>query len=132
MHDKNRAPSQKGSNNGRAKLNDKLILEIVNEFALGATYQELADEYNVTTSLIGQIIKGNIWKHVKRPKYNNLNNIDKYSSNRHMCKLQPEDIPEIIERFNKGETYSDLAKEFNVSYNTIRRIIIGESWKDYQ
>ncbi len=48
-----------------------------------------------------------------------------------MCKLQPEDIPEIIERFNNGEKQCNLAKEFHVVDATIHRIITGISWKEY-
>jgi Mor family transcriptional regulator len=122
MHKRNRVASLKGTNNPRAKLNDKLIIEIINKFKPGMRYQELADEYQVTAALIGQIIRGDIWKHIKRPIYSNFSN--------HMCKLQPNDIPEIIERFNNGERQCDLAKEFNVADATIHRLLNGITWKD--
>ena len=40
-----------------------------------------------------------------------------------MPKIPPDKIPELVERHNNGESYRELAKEFNVSHTTIMRYV---------
>ena len=40
-----------------------------------------------------------------------------------MPKIPPDKIPELVERHNNGESYRDLAPEFNVSHTTIMRYV---------
>ena len=40
-----------------------------------------------------------------------------------MPKIPPDKIPEIVERHNNGESYRDLAPEFNVQHTTIMRYV---------
>ena len=40
-----------------------------------------------------------------------------------MPKIPPDKIPELVERYNNGESYRELAEEFNVSHMTVKRAI---------
>ena len=55
-----------GSNNGRAKLNEKDVRNIKYELKYGAMNQsEIAREYEVSPKLISMINAGALWKHVE-------------------------------------------------------------------
>lgn len=53
-----------GSNNGRAKLDEKLVQEIRILFANGKPTAELAKLYGVTRSNIWYVVRIRTWKHV--------------------------------------------------------------------
>ena len=56
---------RKGEKNGQSKLTDQKVLEIRNRHKTeGLDYSQLAKEYNVSPSLIGQIVRGNCWTHL--------------------------------------------------------------------
>ena len=40
-----------------------------------------------------------------------------------MPKIPTDKIPELVERYNNGESYRELAEEFNVSHMTVKRAI---------
>lgn len=57
-----RAP-RTGENNGRAKLTWALVRTMRAEYAAGGvTHQELADKYEVTKTVAGNIIRGKLWR----------------------------------------------------------------------
>jgi hypothetical protein len=66
MRDKvERGRSLKGSSHPTCKLTDNMVEEIRQLYAQGTfSYQQLADHYNVTFGLIGQIIRKEIWGHL--------------------------------------------------------------------
>lgn len=62
---KGREGNRKGSLNGRAKLNEKLVKDIRKRFETERiTKTQLAEEYNVTDTLISWIISRKIWSHI--------------------------------------------------------------------
>lgn len=65
MRHKGRAVDNKGSSNGRAKLNESAILKIRKLYATGEYTQErLGKEFGVDRSMISYIILGKTWGHV--------------------------------------------------------------------
>lgn len=63
MTNKNR--QAKGENQGLHKLTEKQILEIrLKYIPYKYTQQKLAEEYNISRSLIGYIVRNKIWKHI--------------------------------------------------------------------
>lgn len=44
------------------------------------------------------------------------------------AKLTAEDVKAIRQRFDEGESYTTLARAFNVHHQTIGRIVRRESW----
>jgi hypothetical protein len=53
-----------GSNHGCAKLDEEKVLEIKKLLASGETHCNVGKMYNISSSLISKINKGEIWKHV--------------------------------------------------------------------
>lgn len=54
-----------GANNGRSKLTEKEVLEIRSKYIYRKySYNRLAKEYNVTSTLIRYIIIRKLWKHL--------------------------------------------------------------------
>ena len=65
MLNKGRGNKAKGNYNGMAKLTEKQVLEIRDEYAKGeTTHRKLALEYDVAFSTIGEIIRRKKWKHI--------------------------------------------------------------------
>lgn len=54
-----------GQSHPNAKLTDEQIREIHDKVSLGAKYRDLAIEYGVSFGLIGHIMKGRNWTHIK-------------------------------------------------------------------
>lgn len=54
----------KGEENPAAKLTDNKVMHIREQYAAGATQQQLANECNVGTTTIGRVVRGETWKHV--------------------------------------------------------------------
>ena len=62
---KGRQSKLKGVENGQSKLTEEEVLEIRRLYAQGGIYKtELAKIYGVTPSLIGDIVRRKIWRHV--------------------------------------------------------------------
>lgn len=56
--------SYKGVKNSQSKLNEQEIIEIRDKYSNGLSLKEIADQYGVTNSNIGCIVKNKTWKHV--------------------------------------------------------------------
>lgn len=73
MHSKGRGfiPSPpKGINHHKAKLTEKDVEQIKKRYAKGNIFQkDLAKEFGVRQSTIGNIITGSTWKHLKKEKH---------------------------------------------------------------
>lgn len=55
----------KGSGNKNSKLTEEQVIQMREEHKTGEfTYKQLADKYSVGTTLVGYIIKNQVWKHV--------------------------------------------------------------------
>lgn len=61
----NKNRQAKGSQQGLSKLTDNNIIQICSKYASGNyTQTELAEEYNISQTQIGQIVRGKHWKHL--------------------------------------------------------------------
>jgi hypothetical protein len=67
-HGRHTHPGQtKGSKNGRAKLNERAVHELLQKhFKQGRTKAELAREYNLSKTTVGRIVSGKLWPSVER------------------------------------------------------------------
>jgi DNA invertase Pin-like site-specific DNA recombinase len=60
---------QQGSKHPVSKLDEEKVLSILEKYAAGGTsYAALGKEYGVDRSVIRRIVRGESWKHVKRPQ----------------------------------------------------------------
>ncbi|TAM15933.1 MAG: HNH endonuclease [Pandoraea sp.] len=55
---------QKGSRNGRAKINEAVASQIFDEVKSGKTHTVVAQKFGVTRSLVSLIASGKRWRHV--------------------------------------------------------------------
>jgi hypothetical protein len=70
MYTKNRRKTEKGEERYNAKLTEEKVKKIRKLYGLREKYKKynlnyLADKYGVDRTLIGKIVKGTAWKHVK-------------------------------------------------------------------
>ena len=62
---KGRQGDHAGESNGHSKLTEKKVLKIRELYATGKhSQQNIADEYEVARSVIGYIVRREIWKHI--------------------------------------------------------------------
>ena len=112
-----------GENNGRAKLNAKIVTDICNDIMENKyTEQELANKYNISSSLIHNIKKKKTWKFITE-KYNFPKQIEGN------VKLTEEDIENICKYILNGYTNSEISEMFNVSKSCIKDIRGRRSWR---
>lgn len=65
MEAKGRSNHVKGIENGNSKLNEKQVIKIRNEYSLRKiSQQKLGEKYGTSSSMVGEIVRGNFWKHV--------------------------------------------------------------------
>lgn len=70
---KDRHNPVRGSRNSRSKLNEAQVFDIRVRFAAGdISQQQLANEYQVARSLVGMIVRGEVWTHVGGPLYDGV------------------------------------------------------------
>ncbi len=66
---KKRNGDQTGSKNNQQKLDDGKVFTILNLSACGMIQREIADIFGVTQTMIGRIVLGKAWTHVKNEGY---------------------------------------------------------------
>ncbi|GIV82565.1 MAG: hypothetical protein KatS3mg051_1919 [Anaerolineae bacterium] len=59
-----RAGKNRGEANANAKLTETAVREIRTLAAQGAKRRELAERYGISVNTVGQVIRGEIWRHV--------------------------------------------------------------------
>lgn len=65
MENKNRSVHLKGSKNGNSKVTEDQVIKIRNEYSTKKFSQrELGEKYGLSSSMVGEIIRGNFWKHI--------------------------------------------------------------------
>lgn len=98
----------------KKKLTEAQIEEIIQEYeTYSSTGAELADRFGVSVTTI--------------MKYVVLKKGAKGTGNG-AAKLNETQIPEIRHLRESGATYTEIAKKFGVSYQTISRICKGQNW----
>jgi hypothetical protein len=57
--------SKRGAENGSAKINEEIVREIRALRASGATYREIGEKFSVSDSLVAQIARRELWRHIE-------------------------------------------------------------------
>ena len=57
---------RRGSKNGRSKLNEVQVLNLLREHKQGMLKAALARKYNLSKTTVGHIVSGKLWPHVGR------------------------------------------------------------------
>lgn len=132
-----------GNKNGEGShwhgvISESDIVPIFKLIASGKKTKVIADKYNVNSVTISRIITRKTWWGIDVPKelvskaQEQHKNGRKKSIRLHsdMTKLTPGDVSAIKRRLLNGEMGTVIAKDFNVSPETIYSIKAGRSWKD--
>ena len=105
---------------GRAgKFEDSDIKKIRRDIDDGFSCIMVAALYNCSRTTISKIAHGQSYKHVDPPKCTNLPTKG-IAPGTHR-KTTDEEHLQIVERFKKGESLRKIAKDFNVSHETVRK-----------
>lgn len=122
MHRKGRFSKREGIFGTRSKLNVEQVSDIRDSFKSGISVVQLSKMYNVTTTLILNVIKNKTYKNIDTnyviPPIKSGNN-----------KLNKEDVLYIRNKI-KSESALKLAKQYNVTKNSIYNIINRSTWSD--
>lgn len=126
--ERNHGASLPGATNPSAKLTDEQALAIRERYALGGiSHKQLAEQYGVTTTIIGYITRGGIWKHVGGPRTQpgrGASGEANAAARLRLCQVE-----EIKRRYAAGERQAALAAAFGVSFGTVHLIIRGRTWR---
>lgn len=120
---KGRHRPNRGTNNGRAKLTDDQVVAIRERYNVGDVgVDDLAREYKVGSTTIGQVVRGEKWRHIggKCKKRDAASN----------AKITREVAEEIRQRLAAGgASQASIGRLYGLSPATISRIANGVAWK---
>lgn len=112
-----------------AKLNSKLVINICEEYAKGATLISLEKKFGVSRNVIKGVILGKRWKHVNGLIPQPIRSLERARGEKSPnAKLKEEQVKEILRLYAAGTAQIDLAKQFNITPTTIYRIVRRLSW----
>ena len=114
----------KGQKHARAKLSEDDVKTILKRLSQGEKQQVLADEYEVSRSNISRIKTGDTWSHLGGTEIP-----ARVGSDRGSSKLTEDDVKLILDRIERGESLSAVARAFQVGRTTVADIWHGRRWK---
>jgi group I intron endonuclease len=126
--------SNKGELNGKSKLTDNKVLEILNMLKNGESISKIMKLFDISRKSIYKISVGVSWKHITVPFIKENGYLQKQEkknkgSNNSQSKLTEEQVIEIINILNTHKvTQRQLAEKYNVSKSTITNIARGVIW----
>jgi len=101
-------------------LTEDEVLEIVGMFRGGLSQESIALRYNVTQANVSSIVNGKTWGF--------LTGIAATEPDPNHIVLNADSVSEIVQRHRSGESRWSLAKQFGVSYSTVKAIFSGRAW----
>ena len=116
-----------GENSPCSKLTWLQVREMREEYPKGGTtHAQLAKRYGVSTQTIQCVLENKTWKSDEYDyKPHNLQNSGENSN----AKLVWGDIEKIRERYRGGDKCSEIAKDYNMKYSAIRKIVTNKTWR---
>ena len=100
-----------------AKVRQEELAKIGILYSNGLSQSQIAKLYGVQQSCISRILRADRWKGIVKP-----------TNIRSPIKLNSEQVFQIRDRIDLGESQRTLAREFKISDSQISRIVRGESW----
>lgn len=88
----------------------------------GLYYTELAKAFDCSTPTISKIASGKTYQHVQPLKSNSLSSRGRGNKTKgRLLKITEQDYDEIIKRFKSGESSRNIAADYDVCHETIRK-----------
>lgn len=122
MIKKGRNKTLRGEDCSYSKLNNEIVLGILEKVKNGISTSIIAGDYNITSKYVNEIKRGNKWAHV-----GDRTEIPVIESNKII--MNEEKVSEIRKKFREGYRVVDICKEYGVSRSTIDDIKKGRTWK---
>lgn len=126
----NNLMNNKGENNKQSILTEKDVKEIIYLLKYTSlTQKEIAEKYNVASQTISQIKLQKTWKYLNLDIKKIKNKTAKGERNGR-CKITEEIAKSIIyDLLDKQLKSTEIAKKYNVTYDTVQNIKHKKSWK---
>lgn len=101
------------------KLSDQDIVELIEMYNNGEKIKNIADKFGISAGYVVDIVKG------KRSsmKLENIKKVHPVTREKVPPKLSQENMEIIVERYNNGEEYFELASEYNVDRSGLTKAI---------
>lgn len=119
---KERPNRVKGSLQWQAKLTEAQVVEIISMIQRGERGSDIARNFGVQRVTVAAIKSGRIWKHLTQGK------IEAPIVKHRASKINPEDVPLIIEKAIAGKPCEVLAEEYGVGSQAMRLLINRKTW----
>ena len=105
---------------GRFRLTEKDVREIHKTAKGRESLARLAEQFNVSRETVRNICRGATWKHL---------GLKPLSPSHGRSKLTEKEVRKIHQRVKGGESQTKLAKQLNISRQTVSNICGGRNWK---
>lgn len=112
----------KGEKNGRALLSEKDVIEIRNDYR---SYSQIACQYGVSEGTIACVIQNRSWKNIPYPNYKKQ--MDHRKTLKKRSKITKEQV--VLIR-NDARKLKEIARDYNLSPQTISRIKLKQLWPE--
>ena len=104
------------------KLTTDQIIEIIELYNAGNTVSSIANKFNISTGYVSDIVRGRRTGR-KQSRIEQIKEIVPVTREKFEGKISDELIKEISERYNNGEEYYELAKEYNIDRSWLTKSI---------
>jgi Mor family transcriptional regulator len=127
--------NNKGSGVNLSKLNEDQVNNILKDIINGkfSWVTDISKTYQISNSVIWQILGGRIWKHVTKnydlKRIKDMIITDCKGTKNFNSQFTEKDIHDIRKRVNGGESQRKVAKDYDVHQTTISEIIRGKTYK---
>ena len=108
------------------KLTESDIIEIRKAVASGQPLKAIASRMGISKSHVCGVANGSFAKHVS----GSLTPRPRSGEKSYNAKLTADDVRRIRERFKNGDSISGMAREFKVTYVSVRLIVRGKTWEE--
>lgn len=119
---KKRNNTLKGEACSYAKLTEKEVLEMLDDFKNGINCADMGKKYGIKKSYASEIKRGRRWGHI-----GNRTDIPKIKPNKKV--LNENQVREIKIKFKKGARIRRISEEYGISETTIADIKHNRTWK---
>lgn len=119
----------RGESQPRAKLTDADVSAIREEYFSGdVRAEDIAARYDVTATLIQNIVRGKTWKHVSGPISKEV--LTRRGDRKSCAKISGDEVLAMRMEFSAGQiTVHNLATKYGLSYLGAYDILRGTNWK---
>lgn len=118
-----------GTRSPTARLTPRDVLEILKRAQAGESQGVIAQDYPVGRGMIGNIVRGTAWNHMRPTDLHIPTVIHTKGQGNGNARFKDEDIMTIRQLAASGMTLYSIAKRYNAGESTISSIVKRQTWK---